>query len=218
QTRFLRSGAIYLALTAFPTLFISDISFGLPKEKPAAKSPSKQAPAPDLARFTPLVLDDDEMRTSGVSYPVPVPSYLGPHQAETAASPYVDVRVGIPETPGGNNHMRRQVALSPTGTVHMVYAVIAGYSSADSAINFLYFYNAYNCNNSGELLIDPNDPNRLGLAMTAPGPPTDPRPRYMNQGGSLSPPAPVLRLFMAFVIYCAPKPRLRQMFHAAVPQ
>ncbi|HEU4437173.1 MAG TPA: hypothetical protein VFR89_06880, partial [candidate division Zixibacteria bacterium] len=109
--------------------------------------------------------------------------YLGPFQIDQAASPYVDVRVGIPETPGGNNHMRRQVAVSPTGAVHMAYAVIAGTSPADSALNFFYFYNAYNCSGSGALEF-----GSLEKPLAAPGPPSDPRPRYINQGGIFVPP------------------------------
>lgn len=182
---FLQNRTAFLGLAAFLILFSFGSSFALPKEKPAAKSSTQTPTTPNAARFTPLVLDDDELRSSGGSYPVPLPPFPGPRQPETAASPFVDVRVGIPETPGGNNHIRRQVALSPTGTVHMVYAVIAGYSSAaDSAINFFYFYNAYNCNSSGDLLIDPSDPNRLGLAMTAPGPPHRPAASLYEPGGN----------------------------------
>ncbi|MCI0406432.1 MAG: hypothetical protein L0209_10285, partial [candidate division Zixibacteria bacterium] len=153
----------------------------MPKEKkPDSGVKATPYPTADHARFTPLVVDDDEIRTTGTgASPAPVPRYLGPAKIETAASPYVDVRVGIPETPGGNNHMRRQVALSSTGTVHMVYGVIAGFSTAsDSDKNFLYFYNAYNCSGSGTLEF-----GSLDVQMAAPGPPADPRPRVMNQGG-----------------------------------
>ncbi|HEU4436825.1 MAG TPA: hypothetical protein VFR89_05115, partial [candidate division Zixibacteria bacterium] len=167
---------IVLSFLVFPPFL-----FALSKDKrKTAKSPSPRAVQNAPARSTPLVLDDDEMRTSqsGISVPAPEPRYLGPTNIETAASPYVDVRVGIPETPGGNNHMRRQVALSPTGTVHMVYGIYNGYTPADSAINFFYFYNAYNCSGSGALEF-----GSLDVPMSAPGPPADPRPRYMNQGG-----------------------------------
>ena len=169
----------FIGLTVFLILFLFGSSFALPKEKPAAKN-SPQTPAvSNASRFTPLIMDDDELRTSGrVSSTLPVPQYLGPRINETSASPYVDVRVGIPETPGGNNHMRRQVALSPNGVVHMVYGVISGYAAADSARSFLYFYNAYDCGGSDSLQF-----GSLDKQMIAPGPPTDLRPRVMNQGG-----------------------------------
>jgi hypothetical protein len=128
--------------------------FSLPKNKiaepaPATQQPTKTQPTP----FTPIVADEEEMMRSGCPLNAsPAYRYLGPTQIEQTASPYVDVRIGIPETPGGNNHMRRQAALSPNGVVHMVYGVYEVDSTAlDSALNFLYFYNAYDCNNSNAL-------------------------------------------------------------------
>jgi|GEM_PF-1836756 len=179
-----RNATNLLGLAALLILFNSGISFALPKEKSArAKTPAKTTSVPNQPRFTPLVVDDDEMRTSGAAIPYPAPQYLGPRVVETAASPFVDVRVGIPETPGNQNHMRRQVALSPNGVVHMVYAVISCCTAADTARNFYYFYNAYNCSGSGALQY-----GSLDKQMIAPGPPADPRPRVMNRGGIFVPP------------------------------
>jgi len=154
-------------------------AFPLPKSRPLEPAPSNRHPAKtQTVPFTPVVVDDEIIREKSYTEPFDGYRYLGPGQIDQAASPYVDVRVGIPETPGGNNHMRRQVALSPTGAVHMAYGVVNGYTSPDSVINYLYFYNAYNCSGSGALEF-----GSLDKPLTAPGPPSDPRPRYMNQGG-----------------------------------
>ncbi|MGH8004052.1 MAG: hypothetical protein ACRECJ_04955, partial [Limisphaerales bacterium] len=99
--------------------------FALPKNKtpepaPETQKPAKTQPSP----FAPVVANDNELMRGG--FPLnasPTYRYLGPTRIEQSASPYVDVRVGIPETPGGNNHMRRQAALSSNGVVHMVYGV-----------------------------------------------------------------------------------------------
>ncbi|HXF49717.1 MAG TPA: hypothetical protein VNL73_09890 [Verrucomicrobiae bacterium] len=186
NARVKKSWCFIALLIALSFLVFPPLLFALPKDK---KQTSKSPPSGPVknapARSTPLVLDDDEMRTSqsGIPVPAPEPRYLGPTKIETAASPYIDVRIGIPETPGGNNHMRRQVALSPNGVVHMVYGVISGYAAADSARTFLYFYNAYDCGGSDSLQF-----GSLDKQMIAPGPPTDPRPRVMNQGGIFIPP------------------------------
>ncbi len=171
-----------------PLLFglISEV-FALPKSKipeaaPGTQQPAKTQPAP----FTPVVADEEEMMRSG--YPPlnasPTYRYLGPSQIEQAASPYVDVRVGIPETPGGNNHMRRQAALSPNGVVHMVYGVyeVDSTGTPDSARNFLYFYNAYDCSGSNALRN-----GSLDAPVADSFPPADPRPRFVNQGGLFIP-------------------------------
>ncbi|HEU4437416.1 MAG TPA: hypothetical protein VFR89_08120, partial [candidate division Zixibacteria bacterium] len=86
--------------------------FALPKNRVPEPAPVVQQPAKTRAvPFTPVVVDDEKIREQSYTAPFDGFRYLGPSQIEQAASPYVDVRVGIPETPGGNNHMRRQVAL-----------------------------------------------------------------------------------------------------------
>ncbi|MCI0596122.1 MAG: OadG family protein, partial [candidate division Zixibacteria bacterium] len=168
-------------------------AFALPKNKAPEPAPETQKPAKTQpVSSTPVVADDDELIRTG--YPLnasPAYRYLGPSQTGQAASPYVDVRIGIPETPGGNNHMRRQVALSSNEVVHMVYGVYEVESTAlDPALNSLYFYNAYDCNNSNALRN-----GSLDAPVSDSFPPTDPRPRFVNQGGLFIPPgtaAPVV--------------------------
>ncbi|HXF49793.1 MAG TPA: dockerin type I repeat-containing protein [Verrucomicrobiae bacterium] len=175
-------------------LFIFAVSFGLfsesfalPKSKvPEPASVNRQPAKIQPARPIPIVVDDDVVRENSLPLdPAQSYRYLGPRQIEQSASPYVDVRVGIPETPGGNNHMRRQVALSPTGTVHMVYGIydVDSTGTPDSARNFFYFYNAYDCGNSNALRN-----GSLDVPIRDSFPPTDLRPRFVNQGGLFIPP------------------------------
>ncbi len=150
----------------------------------------------DPIQTNPVVYDDDSWLSekSGVFFPTSPYHYLGPSRLEQAAVPYLNIRVGTSELPGSNNHMRRQVALSSTGTVHMVYYVVnytgGRITAADSAINFRYFYNAYDCSNSNALLF--NDGFGLPVAVT---PPDNPGANMTQLGGLFIPPntaAPVV--------------------------
>lgn len=177
--------ALAIAFTGFAL-----VAFGLPKTQPVTTSGGVQQPAAPKVSPTPDhpvdYTADQEMEQRNA-----VPQYRyrgGASRVISAGVPFVDVKVGIPETPGGNNHMRDQVVVSNAGVAHMVYGVYDGTyptnneSSADSAVAFLYFYNAYDCSGSNALRNGPED-----VQMTAPGPITDPRPRVMNQGGVMIP-------------------------------
>jgi hypothetical protein len=184
-----RTGLIFLAIF----LVFKSLAHSLPKNRSPAtgNSPAPQQPiaaqkaSPSPA--SPVAVDDDEQiaKRNMLVYP----NYRGGvSRTIQAGAPFLDVRIGIPETPGGNNHMRDQLQVSSSGVAHMVYGIFSGVPSAiDSAMNFFYFYNAYDCGNSNDLLIDPFNPSRLGAQMTAAGPPADPRPRVMNQGGLMIP-------------------------------
>ncbi len=171
--------ALAIAIMGF-----SLVAFGLPKDKQAASS--SQPGATQTARpspVNPVVFEDgdDYLNFGKITYPDE--SRGGVSRLIQAGVPFVDVRVGMPEASSGNNHWRDQVQVSPSGVVHMVYPVVQGFSSgADSSNNFLYFYNAYDCANSNALSF-----GSLDKQMEAVGPPADPRPRVMQQGGILIP-------------------------------
>jgi hypothetical protein len=182
-----KTSILLVVVLAIAFMGFSLVAFGLPKDKQAVR-PSSAAPLPEATQKAkptpdqPVVFDDDlQMQNRNMEmYEVAHRGAASPNVQ--AAVPYVDVRVGIPDTPGGNNHMRTQVDVGPTGVVHMVYGIVSGtpgaWTPADSAINFFYHYNAYDCSNSDALFAA--DP---GLVMTTPGPLDDPRPRYTNLGG-----------------------------------
>ncbi|MGH8003250.1 MAG: hypothetical protein ACRECJ_00800, partial [Limisphaerales bacterium] len=175
-----KTSILLVVALAIAFMGFSLVAFGLPKDKKAA--PANQSGATQVSRPTPVnpveANDDLQRENAGL---VTYPSYPrgGASRTIQAGVPYVTVRLGIPETPGGNNHMRDQVAVSSSGVAHMVYGIVNGFATAaDSAINFFYFYNAYDCSNSDALRN-----GSLDVPLTAPGPPADPRPRYTNRGG-----------------------------------
>jgi len=173
----MRKTSILLAVVLAIAFMGFSLAFGLPKDGKAVPSQSGSTAAARPAPLNPVVIDDDQQRENAGLIQYPVYPRGGASRVISAGVPYVTVTTGIPETPGGNNHMRDQVVASPSGVAHMVYGVVPGYSAADSAINFFYFYNAYDCSNSNALRNGP-----LDVPLTAPGPPADPRPRYTNQG------------------------------------
>ncbi|HXF49602.1 MAG TPA: hypothetical protein VNL73_09310 [Verrucomicrobiae bacterium] len=180
----MRKTSILLAVVlAIAFMGFSLVAFGLPKDKQAVPAQAGTTQAARPAPLNPVVVDDDQQKENFglVQYPV-YPRGAASRYIQ-AGVPYVTVRTGIPETPGGNNHMRDQVQVSPSGVAHMVYGIISGFSTAaDTAINFLYFYNAYDCSNSDALRN-----GSLDVQLTAPGPPADPRPRVTNRGGVMIP-------------------------------
>ena len=95
----------FQAILVFGILFLgvfSPTAFSLPREKKEPAPAKTVQPVVEHTRFTPVAVDDDQLRQSGFlrnstgNY-----RYLGPTRLETSTSPYVDVRIGIPETPGG---------------------------------------------------------------------------------------------------------------------
>ncbi len=204
---------LFLFTFSFPVgLFIHNSLYGLPKERKLPTEGNLQPPAKTVpARPIPLELEDNVWLNprhpapvqTPASAPLSAPSFLpfGSSRVQSSASPYVDVRVGIPETPGGNNHMRRQVKVSANGVVHMVYPVFdadsaceANYYSncitpADAITNGFYYYNAYDCGGSNSLLC-PGPP--AGTSKCYPMEATftgtgDSRPRKIRLGGLFVP-------------------------------
>jgi hypothetical protein len=180
------------------------VAFGLPKDKQAAGTSSVAAPAPaqkqapTQLRKAPVVPLDAEPAGDLLNFnrtprPMPAgyqaPAYrIGATRQTTAAVPFVNVRTGIPETPGGNNHMRRQVKASPGGDVHMVYRVTDvvndtfTVTAADSNTNGTMYYNAYDC--GGAPLRNASKDVQLSQVFSGIG---DDRPRIMLEPGIFVP-------------------------------
>jgi hypothetical protein len=170
----------------------------LPKEQKPRIERREQPPSKP-PRPTPLVLDDDLWLNPWPSAPTPAeaaapppaPAFrpLGPSRVQQASVPYVNVRVGHPEIPGGNNHMRRQVKASPNGVVHMAYRVWDGVNDTvvgtadDSNTNGTVFYNAYDCGGSNALAFGSKDVHMKAVFSGI----NDTRPRVMIEPGVFVP-------------------------------
>jgi hypothetical protein len=179
------------------------VAFGLPKDKQVANTSSVAAPAqkqaPVQLRRAPVMPVDAEpagdlINMNRASAPLPAgyqaPAYrIGATRQVTAGVPFVVVRTGIPETPGGNNHMRRQVKASASGNVHMVYRVVdvaandtTVLTAADSNTNGTMYYNAYDC--GGAPLRNGSKDVQLSQVFSGIG---DARPRVMTEPGIFIP-------------------------------
>lgn len=117
---------VFVSLTLF--LLLTPSAYPLPKNQQQLTSGGSRSAEQQSVRqkisttpTNPVVIVDDEILQKGYDlHPVSGYRNLGPSRLNQAGVPYIDVRVGIPETPGGQNHMRRQLAVSSSGVVHMV--------------------------------------------------------------------------------------------------
>jgi hypothetical protein len=177
----MRKTTILLAL-AVAFLGVS-LAFALPKDKQATKTGGTTPGG--VTALKPLPAPANPVAVPG-DFQAPILDYPeargGVSRIIQSAVPGVTARKGIPEFHYNNNHLRNQVGIGPSGAVHVFYEVrtVPGLA-ADTAINDIGFYNAYDCLNSNAWFIDNANPARLGLALSGPGTIADPRIRQGDE-------------------------------------